>query len=205
MRAAAFLDGEIIGSELLNLINNNEIIESGSNYDPERLLPPIHAAVAKRRLSCLAEILRLDLEINGEVLNKVDVETVFIIDPLHGPETPLQLAVRTLQPYIVCLLLAYGANPNWKHPWTGRNVLDTICRINVEEEEDVREWARGCYTEQDRPTYERKLEDMKLAQRVILHLLLNCENMVFKLKMGGTDTISPYLELEHRLCGHSNF
>lgn len=175
-RTTAQMHGEFIGSELLDSINNNETMESGSKHNPERLLPPIHGAVAKRRLACLAQILRLDLTIGDQIIIKVDLDMPFIVDPLYGPETPLPLAVRTLQPYLVCLLLSYGADPNWKHPWTGNSVLHTICHINVEEE-DVREWAWGCYTAQDRPTYLQKIEDMKLAQRVILQLLLNCENI----------------------------
>lgn len=172
-RATALLEGRAIGSELLGSINDNNSLVMG--YQPERLSPPLHGAVAKNRISCLAEILRLNLQIGEEVMERVDLNMTFNVSPLHGPETPLQVAVRTLRPYLVCLLLSYGADPNHRHPWTGQTVLHTICQIDVGEE-DVHEWASGSYLEVDGFTVEKGVEDMKLAQRVILQLLLNCED-----------------------------
>lgn len=161
------------GNVLKAAIDNTDPVFDYINGIPKFYAPALHEAVQKRRFSCLMELLRREAE--------VDLRCVLRNGP--GIETPLSLAVQTLQPFSVSAFLSYGANPGQKNPATGFNSLHLLCDVDVRDRDSAlfKSWPRfGGYVV-SRNTSEipkEKIEfDMKASQALIFELLVSHSNL----------------------------
>lgn len=98
-------------------------------------------------------------------------------------ETPLSLAVNTLQLFFVSAFLSYGANPGQKNPETGSNSMHLLCSVDVRDPNSTlrNRWPRfGGYVvvESLFEIPKEKIEfDMKASQALIFELLLGHPNL----------------------------
>lgn len=98
------------------------------NGMPKYYAPALYEAVRKHRFACLMELLRIEP----------------MVDFICADETPLLLAVRTLQPFFVSALLSYGANLGLKTPEKTMNLMHLLCSINFHDPDNTlyESWPR---------------------------------------------------------------
>jgi hypothetical protein len=163
--------GQVPESLLLRAVNNCDRLEATTHQEPKVLLPVLHEAVANHRLSCLTEILRLGSRPSCKT-SKVRLDNTSIVEDKFGSETHLHMAVRMLRPYLVCLLLEHGADPNAKKAKSGETPLHIICRTKVQVGTGAVHWSKTSYLESAQTPKEQVEQDMEIAKKVVLELLL---------------------------------
>lgn len=160
------------GNILKAAIDNTDPVFEIINGIPKFYAPALHEAVRKHRFSCLMELLRREAE----------VDLKYVLRNEHGIETPLSLAVQTLQPFLVSAFLSYGENPGQKNPATGYNSLHLLCQVDVQDRDSAlfKSWPRfGDYVvSRNTEIPEEKIEfDMIASQALIFELLLSHSNL----------------------------
>lgn len=160
------------GNVLKAAIDNTDPVFDIINGIPKFYAPALHEAVFKHRFSCLMELLRREAE----------VDLKYVLRNEAGIETPLSLAVQTLQPFLVSAFLSYGANPGQKNPATGFNSLHLLCSVDVQDRESplFKMWPRfgGYVVSRNTDIPKEKIEFDKIAsQALIFELLLSHSNL----------------------------
>ena len=154
---------------LIKSIDDTSLLTKDFSGEPSIFMPAVHEAVVHHRFSCLTEMLSQTWRASGAD-EQIMLDNTYTMDERYGSETPLEVAVRMLQPYLVCVLLAYGANPNQPNSNTGDTPLHACCRMDVEIDNDQVCWSKLSYLRW--VSDEHKTADMIVAHRVILELLL---------------------------------
>jgi hypothetical protein len=158
-------------SALVRAINNRQVSFDGLSRESSEFGPAIHEAVLNHRFSCLSEILRQSWTTEHEE-DRVQLNNSYVVEDIYGLETPLDVSIRMLQPYLVCLLLAHGADCNNVNEVTGETALHICCRMDVRTDDSMVHWCdRLSYL--SAVTEERKSEDMVATHRVVFELLLD--------------------------------